>query len=334
MSHEKPDRRTVLRLGLGAAGTLTAGTLTTGSPAHAAVGACEETPQEIIGPFYPLRSQADTDVDLTRIAGHEGQAEGQVFHVRGRVLDDDCQPIPEALVEIWQANARGRYAHERDPNPATPDPHFQGWGRTLTATDGSYGFKTIKPGAYPFGPDQMRTPHIHFKVARRGFHELITQMYWAGEELNAKDFYVQRLSDAERSRVVIRPETVDGVSAPVLHFDITLQRLQSVDAQLLESYVGTYEVPVTAPMLREAMAAMGMAADSLTLKITREGEQLYAENVLAPRVEIRPLGSDRFSYKALDAVVTFQRGGDGRVDGLVLSWNIDQPEMPGRRTGS
>jgi protocatechuate 3,4-dioxygenase, beta subunit len=112
----------------------------------------------------------DADADLTVIGGGAGHAEGEVIHVMGRVLDARGAPVVGATVEIWQANAKGRYAHPADRNLAPLDPNFQGFGAQLTDGDGQYRFKTIKPAAYPINPmnpQRVRPPHIHFDVSGR-----------------------------------------------------------------------------------------------------------------------------------------------------------------------
>ncbi len=189
--------------------------------------ACEGTPSQTAGPFYPTTQGTDEDMDLTRVAGSDGRAEGELLYVRGTVLDEQCRPVPDALVEIWQANRHGRYHHERDDSPAPLDPRFQGWGEILTDAEGRYGFKTIVPGPYAAGPGGgMRTPHIHFRVARRGYHELITQMYFDGQELNPQDALWTGLSQDERSLVTIALEPGPEVSefgARLARFDIVLR---------------------------------------------------------------------------------------------------------------
>ncbi len=187
----------------------------------------DATAAQTAGPFYPTRDRDDEDVDLTWVRGRKERAAGDVIHVRGRVLDEQCQPIEGALVEIWQANKWGRYDHEEDAgNPRPLDPNFQSWGEVRTGQDGRYGFKTIKPGSYPVDDEAwIRPPHIHFKVSRRGYHELITQMYFAGEPLNEPDQIRRELSPKEKALVTIElgqgPDIEAGALAGI--FDITLR---------------------------------------------------------------------------------------------------------------
>ena len=150
------------------------------------------TPLEIEGPFYPVTAQKDKDFDLTRIAGRTGVAKGQAILIEGQVLDTTGNPIEEATVELWQANAAGRYSHPRDPNPAPLDPNFQGWAIVPSGREGGFRFKTIFPGIYPAAQDWMRPPHLHFKVSKEGFVDLITQMYFPGQALNENDLLLQR----------------------------------------------------------------------------------------------------------------------------------------------
>ena len=159
------------------------------------------TPEEILGPFYPLRLPIDQDADLTIIAGKEGRALGQVLYVSGRVTNLRGEPVVDAELEVWQANAAGRYTHPADDNQAPIDPSFDGFARIRTGPDGSYGIKTIKPGAYPATPNWMRPPHIHFDVKGRA-SRLVTQMYFEGEALNEKDILLQRKPEPARKRVI------------------------------------------------------------------------------------------------------------------------------------
>lgn len=183
------------------------------------------TPAQIEGPFFPIRDQADKDIDMTVVEGRTERALGEVVEISGQVLAEDGTPVADALVDVWQANSHGRYAHERDANPAPLDPNFQGWARFTTDAEGRYTVKTIKPGAYPVGKGWSRPPHIHFKVARRGYRELTTQMYFAGEPLNDADRLLQELSVDERSRVVVAFGATTPETPPRGHFDLVLRRV-------------------------------------------------------------------------------------------------------------
>jgi protocatechuate 3,4-dioxygenase beta subunit len=200
---KKLTRRAALQVGLGAAAgaasVATAGGLLVGRDEDASCG----TPAQTEGPFYPKHEQVDKDLDLTIIRGRMERAQGDVVFVDGRVVDENGEPVAGALVDIWQANTHGRYSHEDDPNPAPLDENFQGWGQVKTDSDGRYSFKTIVPGAYPVNEYWWRPPHIHFKVSRRGYRELTTQMYFAGNELNKKDHILLDLPEEDRPKVVV-----------------------------------------------------------------------------------------------------------------------------------
>jgi protocatechuate 3,4-dioxygenase, beta subunit len=158
------------------------------------------TLSELTGPVYPYRRFDASDSDLTR--QHEGEPQGERIIVQGRVLDEDGRPIPNTLVEVWQANAAGRYAHRVDDHPAPLDPNFSGAGRTLTDDQGRYRFVTIKPGAYPWlnHPNAWRPAHIHFSLFGTSFlSRLITQMYFPGDPLMPYDPILNSIPD-ERAR--------------------------------------------------------------------------------------------------------------------------------------
>lgn len=208
------SRRRLLQTGLGAA------TLAAAAPLLATPGI---TPAQTEGPFFPTRDQADKDMDLTRIEGHAKRAEGEVIEIAGQVLDADGQPIADALVDVWQANHLGRYAHEKDPNPAPLDPDFQGWARLTTDAEGGWRIRTIKPGAYPVRDGWARPPHIHFKVARRGYRELTTQMYFAGDPLNDVDRLLLEVPADQRARLLVAFTVGDADMPPQGRFDIVLQ---------------------------------------------------------------------------------------------------------------
>ncbi|WP_297745604.1 protocatechuate 3,4-dioxygenase [Nitrosomonas sp.] len=162
------------------------------------------TPPEVEGPFYPVTPQDDKDYDLTRVKGRNSVAEGKHIIVRGSVLDIQGQPVPHATVEIWQANAKGRYRHPRDPNPAPLDANFQGWAIVTADEHGEFRFKTVMPGAYPASRNWMRPPHIHFKVFNKGYANLTTQMYFPDEALNETDLLFNEKKPAERLLMIAR----------------------------------------------------------------------------------------------------------------------------------
>src|SRR5438128_11599901 len=163
-----------------------------------AQAALQRTPDQILGPFYPVKPLSQ-HADLTRVPGRPGRAEGQVLNVMGRVLNLKGEPVRNAKAEVWQANAHGRYTHPSDPNPAPLDPNFEGSAILSTDTDGRYRFKTIKPAAYPAGPNTMRPAHIHFQVSGRQ-DRLVTQMYFEGDPYNNTDRFLQ---SAERTELLV-----------------------------------------------------------------------------------------------------------------------------------
>ncbi|SFW72945.1 MULTISPECIES: protocatechuate 3,4-dioxygenase subunit beta [Pseudomonas] len=139
---------------------------------------------EITGPTVGADRLQEKDHDLT--AQHAGEPLGERIIIHGRVLDEHGQPVSGILVEIWQANAAGRYNHDRDNHDAPLDPNFTGTGRTVTDADGWYQFQTIKPGAYPWGNhhNAWRPAHIHFSLFGPSIlTRLVTQMYFPGDPL-------------------------------------------------------------------------------------------------------------------------------------------------------
>lgn len=148
------------------------------------------TPDQILGPFYPVQKPFDGGNDLTRLEG-KGQAQGETILVTGQVLSLRGEPCPGVNLEIWQANGAGRYTHPHDRNPAPLDPNFTGYANVVTDNEGRYRFRTIKPGAYPVVAEYWRPPHIHFDVTGK-VNRLITQMYFPNEPLNQKDPLLQQ----------------------------------------------------------------------------------------------------------------------------------------------
>ncbi|MFI7100932.1 protocatechuate 3,4-dioxygenase subunit beta [Streptomyces sp. NPDC050161] len=159
---------------------------------------------ELSGPVFGPTDLTETDNDLT--VQHSGEPLGERITVSGRLLDRAGRPVRGQLIEIWQANAAGRYAHRRDRHPAPLDPHFTGVGRTLTDDDGRYAFTTIKPGAYPWRnhSNAWRPAHLHFSVFGTAFAQrLVTQMYFPNDPLFRHDPILRSVPDAAaRDRLV------------------------------------------------------------------------------------------------------------------------------------
>ena len=156
-------------------------------------GSLRATPAVALGPFYPDRLPADQDADLTEVAGRPGRATGQILYLSGRVLDTRGRPLSGARLELWQANAHGRYIHSADGDASGPlDPNFQGYAWLRADAEGRYRVKTIKPAPY-----SGRTPHLHFN-AEAARAKLTTQMFFEGERLNERDGLYRWLSREDR----------------------------------------------------------------------------------------------------------------------------------------
>ena len=185
------------------------------------------TPDQILGPFYPVAKTPDPAGDLTHLPGRAGRAEGQVLNVMGRVLNIKGEPVPGAKLEVWQANTHGRYTHPADTNPAPLDANFDGFA-VLKSDDaeGRYKFKTIKPGAYPAGPGIVRPPHIHFRLSGHD-DELVTQLYFDGEPLNEKDQFLQSVLPDRRVLLIAKllppPADLEPDSRLVIFDIVTLK---------------------------------------------------------------------------------------------------------------
>jgi protocatechuate 3,4-dioxygenase, beta subunit len=186
-----------------------------------------ETLSERTGPVFGRAAIAENSGDLTR--QHSGEPLGERIIVTGRVLDDRGRPVPATLVEIWQANAAGRYFHNKDDHRAPLDPNFTGAGRALTDANGCYRFVTIKPGAYPWHNHEnaWRPAHIHFSLFGPAFAtRLITQMYFPGDPLFRFDPIFQSIRDEDaRERLIARFDqgTTEAEWALGYQFDIVLR---------------------------------------------------------------------------------------------------------------
>lgn len=160
---------------------------------------------ELTGPVFGQDAVGPLDHDLTRNGVKNGEPLGERIIVTGRVLDEAARPIPGTLLEIWQANAAGRYIHVVDQHPAPIDPNFFGGGRCVTDADGTYRFLTVKPGAYPWGnhPNAWRPNHIHFSLFGPAIAtRLVTQMYFPGDPLLELDPIFQGTPQGARDRLI------------------------------------------------------------------------------------------------------------------------------------
>jgi protocatechuate 3,4-dioxygenase beta subunit len=178
------------------------------------------TPKQTEGPFYPNKLPLDTDNDLLIVNDSITPAVGEVTHLSGKVLDAKGSPLRNALVEIWQCDAKGVYIHTADSARKPRDTNFQGFGRFLTGSNGEYYFRTIKPVPYT-----GRTPHIHFKVKKGGKELLTTQCYIKGYVGNDRDMVYRGIRDAKgREAVTIPFEPLKGTKTGELtaRFDIVL----------------------------------------------------------------------------------------------------------------
>jgi protocatechuate 3,4-dioxygenase, beta subunit len=200
-----------------------------------------QTLSELTAPVYGHDDIQPLDDDLTKNAVVNGEAIGERIIVVGRVLDEDNRPVPNALLEIWQANATGRYVHKRDQHDAPLDPNFRGAGRVLTNENGEYRFTTIKPGAYPWlnHDNAWRPAHIHFSVFGTAFiSRLVTQMYFPGDPLHTLDPIMQSIPD-EKGRERLIAAYDHNVTEPVwalgYRFDIVLNGSRMTPFETKES---------------------------------------------------------------------------------------------------
>ena len=202
------------------------------SPKQALIS-LENTISEITGPRFGHTDLGPLDHDLIKNFAKDGDPVGERIIVHGRVLDENGRPVPNTLVEIWQANAGGRYRHKKDMYLAPIDPNFGGCGRTMTDENGYYFFRTVKPGAYPWRNwvNNWRPAHIHVSVFGTAFAQrLITQMYFEGDPLIAKCPIVNTVPDADAIDRLIAPLDMNA-SIPLdclaYKFDIVLRGRRS-----------------------------------------------------------------------------------------------------------
>jgi protocatechuate 3,4-dioxygenase, beta subunit len=182
---------------------------------------------EVTAPVFGEGRVGELDHDLTR--QHAGEPIGQRIIVHGHVKEDDGRPVPDTLIEIWQANAGGRYRHQVDQWPSPLDPNFTGCGRTVTDSTGYFRFITIKPGAYPWRnhPNAWRPAHIHFSLFGRAFTQrLVTQMYFPEDPLFFQDPIYNSVRDERAARRMISAFDYDATEdhwALAFRWDIVLR---------------------------------------------------------------------------------------------------------------
>lgn len=179
------------------------------------------TASQTVGPFFHdclMREDARCDVLCT------SATEGTRIRVEGRVIDGDGEPVPDAVLELWQANAHGRFAHPADRRDLPLDPGFTGYGRIATDADGRFAFTTVKPGAVPFDAERRQAPHISIAVLGRGLlNHLYTRLYFDDEPSNAVDPLLERLPIDRRDTLVARRGDDPRGDAITYRFDVVLQ---------------------------------------------------------------------------------------------------------------
>ena len=178
------------------------------------------TPSQTVGPFFHLGLARPEWSDLAA-----DDPEGQRIAIEGRVTDGDGAPVPDAMLEVWQANAAGRYNHPDDRQTDKPlDPHFRGFGRVATDADGRFRLVTIKPGPVPGRGNALQAPHINVALFARGLLiHLFTRIYFADEPANASDPLLTSIEDAAvRDTLVARPDSAAGIP-PVYRWNIVMQ---------------------------------------------------------------------------------------------------------------
>ncbi len=289
---------------------------------------CAVTPRQELGPFPTMkfRTQADHDIDLTQLAGQAGTATGDVMIVHGIIRDTNCQPVAGAIVEIWQANHHGKYRHEYDDSGAS-DPNFQGWAQAVTNEKGEYRFKTIKPGLYG-----RRARHIHYKVSKRGYHELVTQLYFDGEERNKTDGILNSFTHDEQMRLMGK---VDPKAAmPTYEFSINLDRVLvgAVPQKVLAEYVGVYALNTKGTYYEYILNTfLGGPYDKATATIEQQDGLLYLTTLNAPKAELPWQAKDQFDAVSFyDTILFFGRDAIGKVTSVTFRAR-DGKELSGQR---
>lgn len=177
------------------------------------------TSAQTVGPFFHPTMLRD---DMPQHSLVQPDSTGERIRIEGHVFDGERAPVPDAFIEVWQANSHGRYNHPADTRPLPLEPGFSGFARAGTDEDGRYWFETIKPGAVPFDVERMQAPHICLAIFARGLlHHLLTRMYFEDEPANAIDPVLLLVPEERRGTLVATRSNVDGRSTYTL--DIVLQ---------------------------------------------------------------------------------------------------------------
>jgi protocatechuate 3,4-dioxygenase beta subunit len=194
------------------------------------------TLSELTGPTELERRLPIGNGDLSARVSGGPRGMGQLISVSGRVMDEDGRPLAGAVIELWQANAAGKYVHELDRHEAPVDPNFIGEGRLLTDAEGQYQFRSIKPGAYPVMESDWwwRPPHIHFSIFGPSWmNRYVTQVFFPGEPLNETDLLFNGVPDPEaRQRLLLQPQptTVGSFNILKFHLDFVLRGKRATPA--------------------------------------------------------------------------------------------------------
>jgi protocatechuate 3,4-dioxygenase, beta subunit len=266
------------------------------------------------------RNQADHDIDLTQIKGQNGIATGQHIIVFGKVTDKDCNPLKNAIVEIWSANHYGRYRHEFD-NKGEVDPYFQGWGQAVINEKGEYRFKTVIPGLYA-----NRARHIHFKISRREYHELTTQLFFEGGERNNTDFILNYLTHDEQ--LVVTKKLVDNDKQKEIEFNLTLDKIKQgeISEKAVKEYTGKYLLK-NAPFDLETFikGLTGNTYKDIVIELTNKKSQLFMQTPFSPKIEIGWTAKDEYqSWAFNNTFIRFVKDDNGKVNGLKLHLSEEQ----------
>lgn len=159
---------------------------------------------------YPDVESMDKELDMTRLADGSVVAKGEQIEIRGQVTDVDGIAIPNAMIDIWQANSAGRYLHETESESPDYDPNFQGWAILRTDAEGRFHFRTVRPGSRATGEGHPIAPHIHVKVSHEGYRDYANQLFFEGHPLNDGDLFLAHRPKGDREQLILRRDAADA----------------------------------------------------------------------------------------------------------------------------